>query len=300
MMEAIYQNLYNKAFPILVLLGTTTSGKTEISLALAEKLDAEIISSDSIQAYRRLDIGSAKPSRAQLQSVKHHLIDILDAQEFYSAGKFLNFAKYALDKIYSKKKIPILICGNMFYVRCLIEGMVNIPEVTLAAKQKVAALHKKGLEFCYQELIKLDVLAKNKIIANDTYRIIRALEVFLSHQKSIFIFHKMHHLTKNKYSPLYLGIDIEKTVINERINQRISQMLKMGFLDEVETLIQDYSAKAPALQAIGYKQAVEFLQGKLTKQKMIEQIQQKTRQYAKRQRTWYKKFPSAYWVKNFF
>ena len=300
MMEAIYQNLYNKDFPILVLLGTTTSGKTEISLALAEKLDAEIISSDSIQAYRRLDIGSAKPSRAQLQSVRHHLIDILDAQEFYSAGKFLNCAKYALDKIYSKKKIPILICGNMFYARCLIEGMVNIPEVTLAAKQKVAALYKKGLDFCYQELIKLDVLAKNKIIANDTYRIIRALEVFLSHQKSIFIFYKMNYLTKTKYNPLYLGIDIEKTVINERINQRISQMLKMGFLDEVETLIQDYSAKAPALQAIGYKQAVEFLQGKLTKQKMIEQIQQKTRQYAKRQRTWYKKIPNAYWVKNFF
>jgi tRNA dimethylallyltransferase len=294
-METISQKLKTRPFPILVLLGVTASGKTELSLELAHKLGAEIISSDSVQVYKELDIGSAKPTSKQLGEIPHYLIDILSPQEFYSAGKFVQLAAGALDQIYSKNKIPILIGGNMLYVRCLIKGMATIPPVSAFAKKAVARFYQKGLEFCYQELIQRDPLAKEHIVPQDTQRILRALEVVLSHKKSIYDFHRENNQQVKKYSPVYLGIQADKTEIHRKIQGRTLKMLECGFLEEIENLLKKYGKQAPALQSIGYKQGVAFLQGDLTKQEMIEKIQQKTRQYAKRQRTWQRSICEACW-----
>ena len=296
-MESIYRQLQEKPFSILVLLGTTASGKTELALKLAKKIGAEIISSDSVQVYKQLDIGSAKPKSEQLKSVPHHLISVLEPQEFYSAGKFVEFAEQALEQIYQRKKIPILLGGNMLYVNCLLKGMASIPTVSEKSKLKVAELYKKGLSFCYNELIKRDKLAKGNILLQDTQRILRALEVVLSHKKSIYQFHQEHKKEQKKYQPIYLGIESSREQIQQNISYRLKKMLEEGFLLEVEKLLEKYAIKTPALQSIGYKQVILFLQKKITKEAMIEQIQYKTRQYAKRQMTWYKKISNAVWLK---
>lgn len=295
--KLIQRQLQGKSFPMLVLLGTTASGKTKISLMLAKQFGAEIISSDSIQIYKELDIGSAKPTIEQLNSIQHHLINRLNPPEFYSAGKFVDFAKQALDGIYNKKKISILVGGNMLYVNCLLKGMANIPAISENIKKQVASWYQKGLPFCYQELIKRDKFAQKNILPQDSQRILRALAVVISTKKSIFEFHQDQKEQQKNYQPIFLGIAISKEEILQNIAKRLSKMLEQGFLVEVTNLLKKYSANAPALQSIGYKQGVFYLQGKLTKQEMLEQIQYKTWQYAKRQMTWYKRVSDILWIK---
>ena len=305
-LKAIYRHLKTQPFPILVVMGVTASGKTELAIQLAKLLEknttkhnitgAEIISSDSVQVYKGLDIGSAKPKIHQLQAVPHHLIGILKPTDFYSAGRFVLLAEEAIKKIYKKNKIPILVAGNMLYVFCLIDGMANIPSIPQSIKSQVKDLYQRSLQHCYQKLIQLDPLSKEFIVPKDKLRVLRALEVFLAHKKSIFTF-QQNQQKRQKYSPFYLGIDIEKEVMNERINQRIFKMLKEGFVEEVKNLLTHYSVNTIALQSIGYKQVVDFLQGKIKKQEMITQIQLKTKQYAKRQRTWQKKITHPHWIK---
>ncbi len=287
---------------LLVLLGTTASGKTEISLKLVEKLKkmgfgGEIISSDSVQIYKKLDIGSAKPSPELLKKIPHHLVDMIEPDQIYSAGKFIRDAAQAIDCIYQKKKIPILIGGNWLYVRSLIYGMASLPAISKKTKLQAKNFFEKGLG--YQKLQEKDPLAAKKIHPKDSQRILRALEVFLSSGKSIFSFHESQK-KKEYYQTLFIGIKISKEEANYRINQRVLDMFQAGWIKEVDSILKNYSVSSPALFSIGYKQVVDFLQSdspknSLKKQAMIQEIQQKSRQLAKRQRTWYKRIKDVHW-----
>ena len=287
---------------LIILLGTTASGKTEISLKLVEKLKemgfgSEIISSDSVQIYKKLNIGSAKPCKSVLKKIPHHLVDIIEPDQIYSAGKFVRDATQAIDCIYQKKKIPILIGGNWLYVRSLIYGMANLPTVNKKTKLQTKTLFEKGQG--YQLLQENDPLAAKKIHPKDSQRVLRALEVFLSSGKSIFSFHK-NQKKKECYKLLFIGIKISKEELHHRIHQRVLDMFQSGWIKEVDSILKNYSATSPALLSIGYKQVVDFLQSGFAKnsskkQAMIQEIQQKTRQYAKRQRTWYKRIENVHW-----
>ena len=285
---------------LIVLLGTTASGKTEISLKLVEKLkemgfSSEIISSDSVQIYKKLDIGSAKPSRSILRKIPHHLVDIIDPDQKYSAGRFVLDATQSINSM--QKKIPILIGGNWLYVRSLVYGMASLPVISEKTKIQVKTLFEKGQG--YQMLQEKDPLSAKKIHPQDSQRILRALEVFLSSGKSIFSFHKKQK-KKEYYQPLFLGIKISKEELHRKIDQRVLDMFRSGWIAEVESLLKNYPASIPAFNSIGYRQVVDFLQSSSPKnssknQAMIQEIQQKSRQYAKRQRTWYKRVESVYW-----
>lgn len=278
---------------VVVLLGVTASGKSKIAINLAERLNGEVISSDSVQVYRRLNIGSAKPSFSILNRIRHHLIDILNPDQTYSAASFVTRTQQAIEAIYQRKKIPIIIGGNMLYIRSLIYGIAKIPTINQESKQKAAQFYKSGLGFCYQKLLHLDPLSAKNLKPQDKQRILRALEVVLATGKSIFMFQAEHGFCKKNYQPLYLEINISKERVNNAINTRVLKMLQAGFLDEVTELLKDYNQNLASLQTIGYKQAIAFLNGNLSRQQMIIEIQQKSRQYAKRQRTWYQRLNSV-------
>ena len=288
--------------PILVLLGVTASGKSKVALHLAKEFNGEIISSDSIQVYRRLNIGSAKPTLAELKSANHHLIDILDPNQNYNAGKFLTLAEKSLQDIYNKKKTPIVISGNMLYVRSLLYGLAEIPPIAKSIKEEVNQLYQKGIENCYKKLITLDPLVKGILNPVDKSRILRALEVFLATNKSIVTFQNEHKFKKLNYQPIFLEIKLEKELACKRIDERVLKMFQNGLIEEVQGLLGDYCHTVPALQSIGYKQVSKFLNGETSKKDMIVEIQNKSRQYAKRQRTWFKRIENTYKLEyeNFF
>ena len=289
-------NTNSKMKKLIVLLGTTASGKTEISLKLVERFKemgfgSEIVSSDSVQIYKKLNIGSAKPSPRILKKTPHHLVDIIEPDQKYSAGRFVLDATQAINSI--QKKIPILIGGNWLYVHSLIYGMAQLPSINEKIKLQAKCIFEKGQ--AYQLLQEKDPLAAKKLHPKDGQRILRALEVFLSSGKSIFTFHKRQK--KKEYcQPLFLGIKISKEELNRKINQRVLDMFRSGWIEEVESLLKNYPASIPGFNSIGYKQVVDFLQSKSTKKnEMIKKIQQKSCQYAKRQRTWYRRIENVYW-----
>ena len=219
------------------------------------------------------------------------MVDIIDPDQKYSAGRFVLDATQSINSM--QKKIPILIGGNWLYVRSLIYGMAQLPNIDEKIKLQAKCIFEKGQ--AYQLLQEKDLLAAKKLHPKDGQRILRALEVFLSSGKSIFTFHKRQK-KKEYYQPLFLGIKIFKEELHRKINQRVLDMFRAGWIAEVESLLKKYPASIPAFNSIGYKQVVDFLQSKSTKKnEMIEEIQQKSRQYAKRQRTWYRRIENVHW-----
>lgn len=282
---------------IVVIVGPTASGKTKLSIELAKKIDGEVVSCDSMQIYKEMDIGSAKPTIEEMQGIKHHLIDYISPEERYSVARYKQDAKKAIKEILEKGKVPIIVGGTGLYVNSLIyEIEYNKIEFDAEYREKLEEKAKNGLEDLYEEAKKIDPKAMEIISPNDKKRIIRVLEIYHATKKTKTELEIESRKNEVQYDYRVFAIDIRRDILYDRINKRVDKMIEQGLIQEVENLKQKYSEFPTAMQGLGYKEVVQYFENELTKEEMIEKIKQETRRYAKRQLTWFRKNKETIWL----
>ena len=281
---------------IVVVAGPTASGKSDLALRLAQEFDGELICSDSMQVYRQFDIGTAKPTLSEQKLVPHHQLDLIDPDGNYSAGKYERDTSIIIQQIQQRGHLPILVGGTGLYYRALMYGISNIPKIPGKLRQDLFSLQEEhGTSYCWEQLQKHDPQTAKRLHPNDTSRIMRSLEVVLATGTSIADFQLQQPFAEARYPVLAIAYEWERSLLYERINQRTRKMLKSGWIEEVEMLLESYPPELKPLQAIGYREIVEHLQNKLKQEALVKKIQLRTRQYAKRQMTWFRREAKIAW-----
>jgi tRNA dimethylallyltransferase len=280
---------------VLVLVGPTASGKTTISLLLAQQINAEIISADSRQIYRYMDVGTAKPSKDERSKVRHYFVDQLNPNQDFNAGEFSRLGRQIIDDIFFWKKIPLVVGGSGLYVQALIDGFFEGPSAdTSIRKQLYQRLTTEGREALYGELKKIDPVAASRMIPSNTRRIVRALEVY--QLTGTPISHLQQYRVPANYAAAFIGLNWDRNKLYDRINCRVDWMIAAGLVDEVRKLKElGYSSDLNALQTVGYKEVFDYLNGKYSHERMVELIKQNSRRFAKRQLTWFRKDKRIRW-----
>jgi tRNA dimethylallyltransferase len=272
---------------LIVIAGPTASGKTNLSIELAQKLDCDIIGADSRQFYKKMDIGTAKPTPEQLAKVKHHYIDFLDIENPYSIGDYERDTLLFLDPYFTKKDCIILCGGSGMYIRALCEGLDNYPEVPIEIKDFYQQkLENEGVITLQNELQIADPIYYKKVDIHNPHRLIRALSVIKS-SGSTFSSFQLKEKPKRNFEIIYILVQPERQILYENINHRVYDMMLQGLLKEATALFP--FRKLNALQTVGYQELFDHLEGKYDLKEAIEKIKQHTRNYAKRQTTWFKK-----------
>ena len=283
--------------PVLVICGPTASGKTALALSLVEKFPVEIISADSRQVYRRMDIGTAKATQQEQSVVPHHMIDLIDPDQNFSVADFIDQARSHIFNIAARGKIPCIVGGTGLYIRALLGGLADLPSADPELRQQ---LHQReqseGAGSLFRELQRVDPVAAAALHPNNLIRIVRALEVCLVSGRKISELKTEHGFSEQPYRVLQLAPDLLRDELYLRINQRTEQMLSAGLIDEVRELVRDYSATLKALQTLGYREVVRYLNSEIDEELMCEEIKKYTRHYAKRQLTWFRKEADIIWV----
>ncbi len=283
---------------VYVIGGPTASGKSKLAVELAKKINGEIISADSMQIYKDMNIGTAKITNQEMQGIKHYLIDFISPEQRYSVSSFKKDAEDAIEKILSNGKTPIIVGGTGLYIDSLIYGIEFQDEkIDTKYREKLNKIAEiEGLEKLYKKAQKIDPEAMAKISANDRKRIIRVLEIYHKTGKTKTEQEKESRKNEVKYNYKVFAITIPREKLYERINKRVDQMLEQGLIEEVEKILEKYSYFPTAMQGLGYKEVIEYLENKITKEEMIEKIKKETRHYAKRQITWFKKNKETIWL----
>ena len=283
---------------VIVICGPTASGKTALSIELAKKINGEIISSDSMQIYKYMDIGTAKTTQEEMQGIKHYLLDFVEPSQRYSVAEFKKDAEKAIEEILQKGKTPIIVGGTGLYVDSLIYGIEyqTIEFDEQYRKQLEERVEKEGLETLYNEAKNIDSQAVEKISTNDQKRILRILEIYKATGKNKTEQEIESRKNGVKYDYKVFAINMDREKLYERINKRVDIMIENGLIEEVEKLLEKYKEFPTAMQGLGYKEVVEYLQGKVSKEEMIENIKRETRRYAKRQLTWFRKNKQTIWI----
>lgn len=273
---------------VIVIVGPTCSGKTKLSLALAELINSEIISADSRQVYKFLDIGTAKPEKKYLEKVKHHFIDELDPNQDFNASKFSVDAEIIIDKLLDMGKTPIVVGGSGLYVKALIDGIAESADTNPEVRKQLLDLRKKyGNEYLYNELKKVDEISAIKMLPQNWKRVIRALEVYQLTGKPIWQ-HYQYQLNSKRFSFRQIGLTWERDVLYSNIEKRVDEMIDAGLIDEVKNVLNmGYSKNINALNTVGYKEIIEYLDNQISLDRAIELIKRNTRRFAKRQMTWF-------------
>jgi tRNA dimethylallyltransferase len=280
---------------VIIILGPTGAGKTELSILLAKSLDTEIISADSMQIYRFMDIGTAKPSPDEQKEVKHHLISILNPSESFSAGRFKKMAVHTIDSLHNRNKIPVIVGGTGLYISTLTRGLFEGPEADWNLRERLVQEEKRfGKGYLYKVLKKIDLAAANKINPNDLRRTIRALEVSMRAGKTISESH-LQTTKPQKYRFIKIGLFRERGELYELIEKRIDTMMKRGLVEETVRLLQMNPDRTP-LQSLGYKEMRLYINGSISMDEAVRLVKKRTRMYSKRQFTWFKKEPDILWV----
>ena len=283
---------------VIVICGPTASGKTALSIELAKKINGEIISSDSMQIYKDMNIGTAKPTQEEMQGIQHYLLDFVEPNQRYSVAEYKKDAENAIEKILSKGKIPIVVGGTGLYVDSLIYG-IEYQDIKLDEeyrKELEKRVEAEGLEELYNEAQKIDPQSIEKISRNDKKRILRILEIYKATGKNKTEQEIESRKNGVKYDYKVFAINMEREKLYERINMRVDIMIENGLIEEVENLLEKYNEFPTAMQGLGHKEVVEYLQGKTSKEEMIEKIKRETRRYAKRQLTWFRKNKQTIWI----
>ena len=279
---------------VYIIAGPTAVGKTAVSIALAKKLDTEIISADSRQCFSELSIGVARPSKDELTAVPHYFIADHSVQTDINAGYFEQYALEKADIIFSKKDQLVMVGGTGLYIRSFCEGIDPMPVINPAIREEIIANYtSKGLIWLQSELKHRDPAFWETAEQLNPQRLMRALEVLNATGKSILFF-RTAQKKQRPFNMVKIGLEMPKELLTQRINDRVDQMVLDGLIDEVQSVIQ-YRAK-PALQTVGYKEVFDYLDGHISKEEAIQQIKFHTRQYAKRQMTWFKKDPEFRWI----
>ena len=282
---------------VIVIGGPTASGKTALSIELAKKINGEIVSADSMQIYKDMNIGTAKPTVEEMQGIKHYMLDIVSPEERFSVADYKERAKQAIKEILSKGKVPIVIGGTGLYIESLIYEIefMQIDTDLSYRKELEKIVEQKGLEYLYEKATKIDSEAMKKISPNDQKRILRVLELY--HQTGKTKTQLDNESRKEvEYDYKLFAINMDRERLYERINKRVDIMLENGLVEEVKSICNNYKSFPTAMQGLGYKEVVEYLNGKVTYEEMVEKIKTESRRYAKRQLTWFRKYKNIIWL----
>ena len=281
---------------VLAIVGPTASGKTKLGVIVAEKLNTEIISADSRQIFKELNIGTAKPDKNDLKKVKHHFINHISINEKYDAGKFFQEASRVIKSLHQQNKIPVVVGGSGLYVNALLYGIFEGPSADDQIRKSLEnELENSGIEFLIEKLKIVDPETYEKIDRKNPRRIIRALEVFYLTGKPISTLQKEKD-RKNDYDIFLFGLSWNRKILYERINNRVDKMIESGLVDEVKMILDKYGENVNTiLQTVGYKEVIQYLKNEISFERMVELIKQNTRRYAKRQLTWFRKNQNIIW-----
>lgn len=283
---------------VYVIGGPTASGKSKLAVELAKKVNGEIISADSMQIYKEMNIGTAKVNKEEMQGVQHYLVDFVSPDERYSVSNFKKDAERAIEEILAKGKTPIVVGGTGLYIDSLIYGIeFQDEEVDLEYREKLNKIaDEKGLESLYKKAQEIDPEAMKKISINDRKRIIRVLEIYHKTGKTKTEQELQSRKNEVKYEYKVFAITMDREKLYERIEKRVDFMIEQGLIEEVKQILEKYHTFPTAMQGLGYKEVVEYLEGSCTKEEMIEKIKKETRHYAKRQLTWFRKNKETIWL----
>ena len=284
--------------PILIIAGPTAVGKTDASILLAREWGAEIVSADSMQIYRGMDIGTAKPTPEQRRLVYHHMIDVVDPAQPYSVGDYYRDARAALDGILSSGSVPIVVGGTGLYIRALMRGLFHGPPADLELRDKLLRKEAEGGEGAlYADLVRVDPEAAIKIHPNDLRRTVRALEVYYLRDRKMSDFQQEHSFNEKTYHFRLLFLVRGRSELYPRIEQRVDGMIAGGLEGEVKGLMdKGYAEDLISLQGLGYKHFISHFRGRTTRDETISLLKRDTRRYAKRQFTWFRREADAVWV----
>ena len=285
--------------PLIIIAGPTASGKTALAIEVAKKIGGEVISADSMQIYKKMNIGSAKPTREEMDGVEHHLLDVCDVSESFSLSDYALLAHEAIRRVHEKGKIPILCGGTGLYIDTVAENiMLSEAEGGGEVRRQLEEeLSEKGAEHMYSRLMEIDSESAKKLHVNDTKRVIRALEIFYISGKTKTEADKKSKKNKKIYDYLYFAIETDRKILYNRINIRVDKMIEEGLFDEVLSLCGEIDAKnSTAMFGIGYREVLMYFRGLLTKEETVELIKRNTRRLAKRQLTWFRKNKSIKWI----
>lgn len=282
---------------VLVIVGPTASGKTAVSIELAKRLNGEIVSADSMQIYKKMDIGSAKPTKEEMEGIPHYMIDVVDATEKFNVAKYKEMAEKCIDEILAKGKLPIIVGGTGLYVSTLTNGVefANI-ESDIAYREELTKIadEENGIDILYNKLKEVDMESAEVIEKNNVRRVIRALEIYKVTGKTKTELDRAS-IKELKYDYKIFGMLWDRKKLYDRIDKRVDIMIDMGLLEEVKTL-SEKEISSTAIQGLGYKEIIEYLDNKVTLDEAIEKIKSETRKYAKRQMTWFKRDKNIVWL----
>ncbi len=283
---------------IICVVGPTASGKTALAIELAKELNGEVVSCDSMQIYRRMDIGTAKPTKEEMQGIPHHMIDIIEPTEDFSVSRYTDMATPIVDDILARGKTAIIAGGTGLYVDSLIKGNDFSPIPATGHRQRLEAqVEAEGVEGLLEQLRAIDPDAAASSQSNPR-RIIRALEVFYESGETITAHNRRTKALPSRYDPVWIGLDFyERKDLYARIDRRVEIMLELGLMEEIQTLLASgIPEKATAMQAIGYKEFVDALAGRCSLESAVAQVQQSSRRYGKRQLTWFRHNENMNWI----
>jgi tRNA dimethylallyltransferase len=283
---------------VLIIAGPTASGKKEFALSAAERLNGEIVSADSRKVYRRLDIGTAKPSKEERERIPHHLIDIIEPDEPFSAGEWVKRASESVNGIMERGNLPIISGGTGFYIEAFQEGLSEgiSPDSELRIKLD-SDLTEFGPDAMYGKLQGVDPERAAELLPNDSFRIMRSLEIFYSAGQTFSELRKKEKITGGDYDYFFVGISLERPELYQRINGRVDRMVKAGLLEELsDVLARGYTRDLPSLDTVGYKEWFPYIDGAESFENCLEMVKRNTRRYAKRQLTWFRNRLEIRWI----
>lgn len=286
--------------PSPIVLGPTGSGKSDLAIEIALALNGEIVNCDSLQLYRRFDIGTAKVGGSGRRGVPHHLIDAIEPGELFTAGDYAKRARAILEDIQHRGRIPVVVGGTGFYLRALLEGLFEGPSRDPALRDRLERREQRRAGSLHRILRRLDPEAAARIHSNDRNKLIRALEVRLLKGKTISYLFSEGRDPLTGFRLVKIGLDPPRKLLYERLDARASRMFQGGLIEEVRNILQSGVPRhAKPFESLGYKQALQFLDGRTTLEAALESTQLETRRYAKRQLTWFRKEPSVHWIAGF-
>jgi tRNA dimethylallyltransferase len=282
---------------VVIILGPTGVGKSKLAIELAEEVGGEIVSADSMQIYRHMDIGTAKPTPEEQKRVRHHLIDLVTPDQPFHAAQYRMLGRKAIDQLSEYGKPILVVGGTGLYIKALTQGIFKSPKIDPFVREKLKQeAEEKGGDFLYQRLKRVDPDTASHLHPHDLFRTIRALEVFDSTGVPISFYRKQHRFGERPYLTLKIGLETDRKALYHQIEERVDRMIEKGFLQEVKRLMEmGYHYQLKPMKSLGYKQMVQFLLKKIEWAEAIRQIKRNTRHYAKRQWTWFKADSEVRW-----
>ena len=283
---------------VVVIVGPTASGKTAVSIELAKKINGEIISADSMQIYKYMDIGTAKPTLDEMQGIKHYMLDVVMPDETFNVAKYKSMAESAIEEILKKGKVPIIVGGTGLYINTLVDGIefADVPCDEEYRNELIEKGYREGAMSIYKELEKVDSESAKKIDPNNIRRVARALEIYKVTGKTKTQL-DIESRKEVKYDYRLFGMEWDRETLYDIIDLRVDKMIEAGLIDEVRNVTEKFKISNTAVQGLGYKEVIEFLNGNISYEEMIEKLKLETRHYAKRQLTWFRRDKRIKWIK---